>query len=85
MAGTDGREARPLIVRLVYAIADAEGTDPTELNVCLHDFISPEALGRLYVHEGSDWELEFTVREHTVEVDSDGDVRVDGNLYRLKR
>lgn len=85
MAGTDGRAAGSVIVRLVYAIADAEGTEPTELDVCLHDFISPEALERLYAHEGSEWELEFAVRDHTVKVDSDGEVRIDGNRYRLKR
>lgn len=67
---------------MVYAIADARGTDPAELNFCLHDFISPEAIERLYAHDGSAWELEFTVGGHEVRLDDGGTIHVDGIRFR---
>lgn len=62
---------------IVEAIAAAEGVDPADLDVRLGDFVDPEAVDALSAADVT-WRLEFEVRDHAVEVSSDGTVVVDG-------
>ncbi|MFW5895877.1 MAG: HalOD1 output domain-containing protein [archaeon] len=76
---TDGwsRDGRPPSIAIVETIAAIEGTDPTELDFFLHDFVDPEALDRLLLAEkGGDLQVELRVRDHLVTVRADGSLRL---------
>jgi hypothetical protein len=64
------------VVEIVEAVAEAKGTDPTDLSYSLQEHIDTEALQLLAAHSGSTWTLSFTLPEHEVTVTSDGVVRV---------
>lgn len=65
-----------LVVEVVEAVAEAKGTDPTDLNYSLEEHIDTEALQLLADHSRSSWTLSFTLPEQEVTVTSDGVVRV---------
>lgn len=69
-------------VRVVEAVAEAEGVAPNELRYQLYDYIDPDALRRLEDSENSEWSLQFKVADHRVTVDSTGEITVDGTEYR---
>lgn len=71
---------RPMEVAVVEAIADARGVEPTELEFTLYDYIDTEILERLGKQE-TDWHFQFEAAGHTVGIDSDRVVTVDGELY----
>jgi len=77
--------ARSPSLALVEAIADARGVDPLQLDFTLHDYIDNDALDSLIDGPDGDWELEFTVVDHTLRVNSKGLITVDGNQYHWKR
>jgi hypothetical protein len=79
MAGrADGGGAESVVVRVVEAVARAEDVPVADLDWNLEDHVDPDALNRLVRHDGAPWDLEFGARGHTVCVDSDGTVEVDG-------
>jgi len=64
-----------LTTAIVRAIAELNGTDPTELDFCLADHVDPDALNALFAGEGAnDLELTLTVAEYEVFVDATGTV-----------
>lgn len=68
----------PVVEKIIGAIADAEGTDPSELDMVLYDRVDVDAIRELVDHDGDSWELQFEVPDHNVTVTGDGAVRVDG-------
>ena len=75
--------SRPLDVAIVEGIAETEGTDPTDLGYSLQQYIDTEVLEALESsgNRKGEWRLRFRVADHTVTVDSDGRVLVDGNEH----
>lgn len=69
-----------LHVTVARAVAAARGEDPAATRDTLYDYVDPEALDRLYDHacrsDGADWEVAFTVGDHEVTLDSDGEIVV---------
>ncbi|MGM0399597.1 MAG: HalOD1 output domain-containing protein [Halobacteriota archaeon] len=71
------RDGRPPSIAIVETIAAIEGTDPTELEFFLYDFVAPEALDRLFLAEkGGDLAVELRVSDHLVTVRADGSLRL---------
>jgi len=68
----------PIATTILQAIADARGVDVADLDFVLHDVVDTGALNALGRHDGSEWQLTLSVGGHTVSVDSDGFVLVDG-------
>lgn len=70
---------------IIEALAEVEGTNPTELGYTLHDYIDTDAIDSLNVGGSEEWYLRVKVADHTVTVDSDGFITVDGTEYSLER
>jgi len=64
------------VVDLVEAIADAEDTEPTNLDYRLQEHIPVGAIERLTKHETASWTLSFDIPDHEVTVTSDGSIFV---------
>jgi len=62
---------------VVVAIADAEGVEPTELDLRLADYVDPDAIEQLASKPGAEWTLTFSVPDHEVTVVDSGRVVVD--------
>jgi hypothetical protein len=62
----------------LFAVADHEGVDPTELTPPLAEVVDPDALDRLLgsANPREDVTVEFTYRGHDVVVSADGEVTV---------
>lgn len=79
-----GREGTNASVSLstvvIFAVAEHEGVDPTDLHPPLFEAIDPDALDSLFPAWGTERagtaRLVFSYRGHEVEVSSDGDVQV---------
>lgn len=63
---------------IVEAIAEAERIDPLDLGYSLGDHVDTDAIEAMTAHRGGEWVLQFWVPDHTITVDSDGFVTVDG-------
>lgn len=63
--------------RVIDAIAEAEETDPTELNPPLYEAIDPDALDTLFGKGGTIGKLIFNYNGYEVSVFPDGYVSVD--------
>lgn len=76
-AGTDRhRGDSEVSMRVVTAIADAEGVDPVDLEGRLGDWVDPDALHAL-VTSMDDGAVTFRMKDHTVRVQADGQVFVE--------
>jgi hypothetical protein len=76
MSGSD-----PQLTRAVLeAIAAHRGVDVSDLEFVLHDVVDTGALNALGRHDGTGWQLTIQVDGHTVTVDDDGFVLVDGGV-----
>ena len=69
--------------RLVKALADAKGVDPTELSPPLYEVVDPEALNSVFrpTHDGSArsrGRITFVHGNYEVTVNSEGSVDVKG-------
>ncbi|WP_049889303.1 HalOD1 output domain-containing protein [Natronolimnohabitans innermongolicus] len=70
-----------LSLTVIEAIADELETDPVELEPLYHA-VDPEALDSLFrSNAGVDARVEFAYGDHTVEVQSDGTIVVDGTVH----
>lgn len=63
--------------RIIEAIAEAEGRDPHELDVRLHDHVDTDGIRRLAGSASDAWTLSFELPDHEVTVHGDGRIRVD--------
>ena len=77
----DSNETRPSD-RVVAAVAEREGTDPTELTQPLDEVIDPEALNHLFADRTSGGQrpggrVIFWYYGYTVTVDDDGTVSLE--------
>lgn len=68
----------PVLVRIVEAVADAKGVDPTKVETPIPEHVDTEAIRLLAAHETASWTLSFELPDHNVTVTSDGLVLVDG-------
>lgn len=66
-----------LISDLVEAVADSKGTDPTDLEFALSEYIDLEAIERLEKHSDCEWRLSFELPERRVYVASGGEILVE--------
>lgn len=74
-----------LLVRVVKAVADADGVSSEELPP-LHNYIDPEILHKLDDPEtAGDWQFTFRFADHQVTVTHDAQVFVDGELYHTEQ
>lgn len=72
--------ADPISVRVVEALASANGIDAVDVEPPLYDAIDPGALDRLYLSDG-DCRVVFGYQDRRVEVRGDGSVSIDGTVY----
>lgn len=68
-----------LLLSIVKALAEADGTEPTDLGYTLEAHIDTDALAGLAAHETTSWMLTFEVPDHVVTVRGDGCILVDGH------
>lgn len=64
--------------RITQGIAEAENTDPEELDTPLERFVSTDAIRDLVNHKSNSWRLQFETRAHVVEVTGNNTIIVDG-------
>jgi hypothetical protein len=69
---------RPVLDRITQSIAEAENTDPEDLDDSLERFVSTDAIRDLEVHDSNSWRLQFETRDHVIEVTGDDTILVDG-------
>ena len=72
-----------LHAEVVEAIAETEGTRADTVDWQLAEYVDPEVFDRLQGSAGT-WNLTVRVAGHTVQVASDGEVRVDGTVKRTR-
>jgi len=75
------KTAERFSTRVIEAIADVRGVDPTELDVPLYWEIDLEALDRLCGGDTDDIAVTFTYDGTTVTVHGDGRIEVGGAVY----
>jgi len=68
---------RSIETEVVYAIADAEGVEPEELDIVLYDYVDLEAIADLVDDDTTPWTFSFEILSYVVTVDSDGSVLVE--------
>lgn len=71
-----------VLEQIVGAVADAEGTPPSELDVSLQNWVDTDAIKLLMTHDNDDWLLEFELPDHTVTMIGDEVICVDGAMER---
>ncbi|MFB6141369.1 MAG: HalOD1 output domain-containing protein [Halosimplex sp.] len=71
------KDGTDISVDVIETIAAVTGTDPLAMTPPLYEVIDTDALDRLY-ERGADAAVEFEYAGHTVAVDADGTVTVDG-------
>lgn len=76
MTGSD------VVVQVVTAIAEVEGVSVDDLDWSLDSYVDTDTLTGLVAMDRGEWELTVFVAGHEVTLDSDGWLRVDGELER---
>lgn len=74
-------QSRPVYEQVIYAVANANGVDPTDLDP-LYDTIDPDALDSLF-GSGTEGTIAFAYEGHDVAVNGDDTVAVDGTKVDL--
>ncbi|MXV64042.1 hypothetical protein GS429_18630 [Natronorubrum sp. JWXQ-INN-674] len=67
---------QPVSEKVVRAVAEREGADPTALHPPLYDAINPEALDSLFGDRATDGRVEFHWLDYRIVVFSSGSIRV---------
>lgn len=75
-------DSSDIVVDVITALGEAEGTDPAHLEYSLYEYIDPGVLSKLAEMNDGCWTLTFRVEEHEVRLTSDGQLFVDGVQYR---
>lgn len=73
---------RDIVVEVIYALAEADGVAPHEIDYALNEYVDPDVLTKLAGSEDGDWAFTFRVSGHEVKLTSRGELFVDGRLYR---
>ena len=71
------------IKSIVLTIAEAEGTEPEDLEMCLQDHTDLDAIQEFMDHENDSWQLQFETDDHVVLVRGNGTVRVDDGRWQI--
>jgi hypothetical protein len=69
-----------LVVKVVEAIANADGVDQEELDP-LYTYIDPGMLEDLSGQKKGEWSFTFQYADHQVTITQDEQIFVDGELY----
>ena len=77
--GNPGRRTDDLSTTIVLEVADAIGTDPTDLTPSLYEIVDPDALNAVFESAGDGSETYFTISEWgcTVTVFANGRILVE--------
>ena len=73
-------DSEPLSIRIFFAIAEAEGKNPTDLDLQLRKVINPEAIDLLEKYQDTEWQLQFIAGGHAVTVNN-REIMIDGQVY----
>lgn len=68
---------------IIQGLAEAEGTDPEDLEVCLHNHTDIDALAKLYRQGHTNPTVTFEIGNHEIRVTPEGEVHVNGNPQPL--
>lgn len=77
------KSAERVSTRVIEAIADARGVDPTDLDVPLYWEVDLEALDRLCADDASNLAVTFRYDGTTVTVHGDDRIDVEGTVYEV--
>lgn len=69
-----------ILNRIVWAIAEAEDTDPEKLEMALQDSVDTDSIARLVDHKSNSWSLQFETPNHVVEVGGNEQIVIDGEI-----
>lgn len=69
-----------IVVRVVKAVAAADGVDTTELEP-LYTYIDPGMLEEIAEREKGEWCFSFKYADHRVRITHDERIFVDGEVY----
>jgi hypothetical protein len=72
-----------ILEEIIGAIADAEGTEPENLDITLQNHVSTDAIQNLVHHRSDSWRLQFETPNHVVEVTGNESILVDGEQQRV--
>lgn len=70
-----------LLVRVVQALAAAEGVNTAAIDYNLSDDINPEVLRQLEEMDDGEWSFTFRISDHQVTITDELRVFVDGKSY----
>ncbi|WP_265108224.1 HalOD1 output domain-containing protein [Halosolutus halophilus] len=69
-------------MQVIEALAITEAVSPMELEPPLYEIVEPSALNRIFRPESpDDLRVTFDYTDHTVEIQGDGRIAVDGTEY----
>ena len=69
--------------QIIEAIAEVEDTEPDDLDIVLHHYVSTDAIRELVAHDSDAWRLQFETQNHVVQVMGNNTILVDGNKQRI--
>lgn len=76
----------PISEKVIQAVADREGVDPTELHPPLYNAVNPEALDSLFENENTNGRLQFHWLDYRIVVFSSRSVRIiDEDIDTLEK
>lgn len=78
---TDSSETTSPQTAIIDSVASVKDVAPTELRVQLQSVVDVDVLETLADHDDVDWALSFEYDGHTVTVDGQGTVVVDGTEF----
>lgn len=67
-----------LLEEIPEAIADAQNTEPEDLEVALENHVNTDSIRSLTKHKSDSWRLQFEIPNHTIRVTGQGGIFVDG-------
>lgn len=70
------------LIHVIEAIAEADGRSPDDLGYSLYDYVETDALLTLAESGHTDWVLTLQVPDHSVTVQGNGKILVDGTVHR---
>jgi hypothetical protein len=71
-----------LLEEIPEAVADAQNTEPEDLEIALENYIATDSIRLLDKHKSDSWVLEFEIPNHTIRVTGHGGIFVDGAQQR---
>ena len=72
----DPTQPEPVSTTIIEALAAAEGVDPTELEICLHEYLDLDVVDDLMdtTPTTTCWQMELTIERYTIRLAANGEV-----------